>query len=45
MKITVTTTTIGTVERDVADCKEAVQVLKQLTLDGNKCIRWVVEDT
>ena len=44
MKITITTTTIGTVVQYAKNSREVVEILKQLALDGVKCVRWVVED-
>lgn len=42
MKLTVKTAANGTIERDVANSREAVEALRALAADGVKCVRcWV----
>lgn len=44
MKLTIETTTIGTVVQYAKNSREVVEILKRLALDGVKCVKWVVED-
>lgn len=44
VKVAIETTTIGTVVQYAKNSREVVEILKQLALDGVKCVRWVVED-
>lgn len=44
MKVTIETTTIGTVVQHAKNSRDVVEILKRLALDGVKCVRWVVED-